>query len=70
MSPTWNKITAGDVKPGDRIRHSPGTEMTVSRIEISFFGIPEMIAFIEDTPERWLKAPALKGAEIEVLVEG
>jgi hypothetical protein len=70
MSPTWKKVTAGDVTPGDRIRHPSGTEMIVSRIEISFFDIPEMIAFIEDTPERWLKAPALKGAEIEVLVEG
>jgi hypothetical protein len=70
MSPTWKKITAADVKPGDRIRHSNGTEMTVSRIELNFFDMPEMIAFIEDTPERWLKAPALKGADTEVFVEG
>jgi hypothetical protein len=70
MSPNWKKTTAGDVNPGDRIRHSNGTEMTVSRVEINFFDIPEMIAFIEDTPERWLKAPAPRAAEIEVLVEG
>jgi hypothetical protein len=70
MATTWKKITAGDVKPGDRIRHASGTEMSVSRIETGFFDMPEMIAFIEDTPERWLKAPSPKGAEIEVLVEG
>jgi hypothetical protein len=69
MSPTWKKVTAGDVKPGDRIRYPTGMEMTVSRIETGFFDMPEMIAFIEDTPERWLKAPSPKGAEIEVLVE-
>jgi hypothetical protein len=69
MSQTWKKTTAGDVKPGDRVRHPSGTEMTVSRVETDFFDIPEMIAFIEDTPERWLKAPTPKAAEIEVLAE-
>jgi hypothetical protein len=70
MSSDQKTVTADEVKPGDRIRHPSGTEMTVSRIEASFFGRPEMLAFIEDTPERWLKAPVPKSAEVTVLAEG
>jgi hypothetical protein len=69
MSTTWNKVTAGDVKPGDRVRRGD-SEITVSRVEPSFMGMPDMIAFIEDTPERWLKLPTRKDAELEVLSGG
>ncbi len=69
MTATWKKVTVADLKPGDRVRHPSGTELTVSRIDESFFGRPGMSALIEDTPERWLKAPVQSDAEIEVLVE-
>lgn len=63
----WKKLPAGAVKPGDRIRHASGAELTVSRIDDGFMGRPGMLAFIEDTPERWFKAPVAADAEIEVL---
>lgn len=65
----WKKLPARDVKPGDRIRHQSGAELTVSRIETGFMGRPGMIAFIEDTPERWFKAPTMEDAEVDVLAE-
>ena len=45
----WDLVT----HRGDRIRTQAGEEVYVSRIEAPFLGRPEMIAFIEDTPERW-----------------
>ena len=41
-------------------------EVIVSRIESPFFGMSNMVAFIEDTPERWFKMPVPKTAEVEV----
>jgi hypothetical protein len=62
----WKTGTAADVKPGDRIRTPAGEELLVSRIEAPFFGRPEMIAFIEDTPERWYKRPVPVDVELEI----
>jgi len=61
----WEHTPASQVVVGDRIRVR-STEITVARIESQFLGRPEMIAFIEDTPERWLKVPSPKDAEVEV----
>jgi hypothetical protein len=30
-------------------------------------GLPNMLAFIEDTPDRWFKQPMMADAEVEVL---
>ena len=68
MSTTWKKVVASEVKPGDRIKRGD-TELTVSRIDSSFMSRPEMIAFVEDTPERWLKLPSPTNAELEIRVE-
>jgi hypothetical protein len=57
-----------EVRPGDRVRTSDGTELTVTRIEASFFGRDDMIAFIEDTPERWFKRPVSVDADVEILL--
>ena len=59
-------MPVSDVQPGDRIRLAPGREMLVSRIEPNFFGRGNMLAFIEDTPDRWFKQPAQYAAEVEV----
>ncbi len=61
------KVPVGEVVPGDRVRHASGTELTVSRVEEGFLGRPGMVAFIEDTPERWLKAPAPADGQIDAL---
>jgi hypothetical protein len=62
----WIKVPVAEVVPGDRIRHASGAELTVTRVEPGFLGRPGMVAFIEDTPQRWLKAPAPADGEIEV----
>ncbi len=65
MAENWKSVVASEVAPGDRVR-SRGVEITVSRIEPAFFGNPAMVAFIEDTPERWFKMPMMLEAEVEV----
>jgi hypothetical protein len=65
MTQQWNTTTASAVQLGDRVRIS-GDELTVSRVESPFMGIDGMIAFIEDTPDRWIKRPAQVDAEVEV----
>lgn len=65
MDDQWEHSTAGEVRPGDRVRVRE-VELTVSRIEDSFLGRTGMIAFIEDTDERWLKVPTSPDAELEV----
>lgn len=54
-----------DVKVGDRIRVGSGAELLVSEIETNFFG--RMYAFIENSPTRWFKQPAMPDGEVEVL---
>ena len=64
----WEPAAAGAVAPGDRVRvgGEGGVEVAVSRVEPSFLGRPDMIAFIEDTPERWLKVPLPANGQVEV----
>jgi hypothetical protein len=57
---------AEDVRVGDRVRVPSGHEALVSHIEPSFMGMDAMLAFIEDTPDRWFKMPVLRTAEVEV----
>jgi len=66
MSEQWETKAADQVAAGDRIKVR-GVELTVARVEGSFLGREGMIAFIEDTPERWLKVPTPGDAEVEVL---
>ena len=70
MASDWKMVPVADLKPGDRVRHRSGTELTVSRIESGFLGRDGMSALIEDTPQRWLKAPVPDDSEIELWVEG
>jgi len=66
MSDTWKTVKAEEVKAGDAVRTQSGDVVTVSRIETSFMGLPNMLAFIEDTPDRWFKQPMMAGADVEV----
>jgi hypothetical protein len=66
MSESWKKVKAGEVRAGDAVRTQAGDVVTVSRVESSFMGMPNMLAFIEDTPERWFKQPMMADAEVEV----
>jgi hypothetical protein len=66
MAESWTNVTAADVRAGDRVRLASGVEMLVSRIETRLLGRDGLIAFIEDTPERWYKQPVPQAAEVEV----
>jgi hypothetical protein len=65
VSDEWTAGTAADVVAGNRVR-ARGHELIVSRIEPAFFGNPQMVAFIEDTPDRWLKLPVGLDLDVEI----
>ncbi len=64
----WKEVPASEVKPGDRVR-TRGVEITATRVEDSFLKRENFLAFIEDTPERWLKVPSPSDAVVEVYVD-
>jgi hypothetical protein len=66
MSESWKKVRADEVKAGDAVRTQAGDVVIVSRIETGFMGMPNMLAFIEDTPDRWFKQPMMADGEVEV----
>jgi hypothetical protein len=66
MAENWKTVKATDVRPGDTVRIPSGAVVIASRIDKSFLGMPNMVAFIEDTPERWFKQPMLADGEVEV----
>ena len=66
MSETWKTVKADEVRTGDTVRTQAGDVVTVTRIETSFLGRPNMLAFIEDTAERWYKRPVASDAEVEI----
>jgi hypothetical protein len=66
MSETWNTVKADAVRTGDTVRIQSGEVVIVSRIEPAFMGLPTMLAFIEDTPDRWFKQPMMADADVEV----
>jgi hypothetical protein len=70
MSKGWKTVKAADVRTGDAVRTKTGDVVTVSRIETSFLGRPEMLAFIEDTADRWFKQPMMSDADVEVRTGG
>jgi hypothetical protein len=69
MSTTpWKSVKATEVRPGDWVRTPDGTELEATRIESPFLGREGMLAFIEDTSQRWFKRPVPADADVEVLI--
>ena len=66
MSDSWKTIKAQEVKVGDMVRAQSGAVVIVSRIETPFLGRSNMVAFIEDTPDRWFKQPVVSDSEVEI----
>lgn len=58
-------IPAPEVRVGDVLRSADGTVMRVDRIEPFLF--EGMIAFVEDSEEKWFKLPARLEAEVTLL---
>jgi hypothetical protein len=66
MTDGWRSVLVSEVRVGDVVRTQSGEEVVVSRIEEAFFGMPTMLAFIEDTPGRWFKCPQPVEGQIDV----
>jgi hypothetical protein len=69
MAERWKLAKAAEVRPGDRVRTGDGSEIVATRIEEKFLGRENMIAFIEDTPQRWFKRPMTIDADVEISVD-
>lgn len=69
MADSWQTLKAVEVQPGQTVRTQDGTELIATRIERPFLGRENMIAFVEDTPERWFKRPVMADADVQVLSE-
>jgi hypothetical protein len=60
-------VKATEIRLGDRVRVRSGAELTVTRIDEGFMGRANMLAFVEDSEEQWLKMPALLDGEVELV---
>jgi hypothetical protein len=67
MAENWKSTPVTEVRAGDEIRLQSGRRLVVSRVEEAFMGRPEMIAFIQDTPDEWFKQPVPGSMSVEVL---
>jgi hypothetical protein len=59
-------IASSEVRVGDRIR-SREMELTVTRIDTGFLGRDEMLAFVEDSEQQWLKIPSPVTGTVELV---
>jgi hypothetical protein len=62
----WVDATADQIRVGDVVRLAGGGELTVSRIDTPFFGIPEMAKLVESTSERWVAYGTPLSAPVQV----
>ena len=69
MAGEWTQTAASEVEPGATVRLADGRELEVSRIERDMLGMPGLLAFIEDTPRQWFKAPMPDATVVEVRTE-
>jgi hypothetical protein len=63
-------IAVRDVRIGDRLRTRSGIELTVTRVDDTFLGRTDMLAFVEDSDDQWLKMPAPRDGEVELVRRG
>ena len=63
-------MKAAEVEVGDRLITPSGDEILVTRIDDEMLGSSDYIAFVEDSPARWLKMPMPPDAEVQVAVTG
>jgi hypothetical protein len=63
-------IKATDVRIGDRLRTRTGLELTVTRIDDGLLGREDFLSFVEDSDEQWLKMPAQRDGEVELVSRG
>jgi hypothetical protein len=63
-------VIATDVRVGDRLRTRTGLELTVTRIDHGLLGRQDFLSFVEDSDEQWLKMPAPRDGEVELVSRG
>jgi hypothetical protein len=63
-------VKATDVRIGDRLRTRTGLELTVTRIDHGLLGREDFLSFVEDSDEQWLKMPAPRDGEVELVTRG
>ena len=63
-------VKASEVLIGDRLRTSAGLDLMVTRIDHGLLGRPDLLSFVEDSDERWLKMPAPRDGEVELVRPG
>ena len=60
-------VKATDVQIGDRLRTRTGLELTVTRIDHGLLHRPDFLSLVEDSDEQWLKMPAPRDADVELV---
>ena len=63
-------VKASDVRIGDRLRTRSGPELTVTRIDRGLLGRTDFLSFVEDSDEQWLKMPAPRDGDVELVSRG
>ena len=63
-------VKATDVRIGDRLRTRSGLELTVTRIDHGLLGRTDFLSFVEDSDEQWLKMPAPRDGDVELVSRG
>ena len=63
-------VKASDVRIGDRLRTRTGLELTVTRIDQGLLGREDFLSIVEDSSEQWLKMPAPRDGEVELVSRG
>jgi hypothetical protein len=60
-------IKAREVRIGDRLRAPTGLELTVTRIDHGLLGRSDLLSFVEDSDQQWLKLPVPADGEVELV---
>jgi hypothetical protein len=63
-------VKATEVRLGDRLSTGTGLELTVTRIDHVLLGRPDYLSFVEDSDEQWLKMPAPRDGDVELVSRG
>ncbi len=63
-------VKASEVRIGDRLRTRTGLELTVTRIDQGLLGREDFLSFVEDSDEQWLKMPAPRDGQVEIVSRG
>jgi glutathione peroxidase len=65
--PPTRTVPAAEVAVGDKILMPDGAALTVTRIDDEMLGGSNYIAFVEDSPARWLKLPVARDGDVSLL---